>query len=143
MATETGFDLKEFDNMMQKFERLKEKSIKNGKKIVNEAAKIVLEQQREDAPVNTGKGAANLKITEVKLYKTSVYAKIGINSKNWEDTKGLWYQHFGYHNNGLGGIFGGRFVATHAGWMNTSFNKCKGKAYDVLYQQIRSIDFRL
>ena len=143
MTNVQGFDLKEFDNMMQKFEKLKEKSMKNGKQIVNQAALIVLEQQREDAPRRTGKGADNLRITETKLYKTAVYAKIGIDSKNWEVTKGLWFQHFGYHNNGLGGIFGGRFVATHAGWMNKSFDKCKDRAYEVMYNAIRNIDFKL
>lgn len=143
MTVVAGFDLKEFDSMMQKFENLKDKSIKHGKKIINEAAQIVLEQQRVDAPRDSGKGAENLKVTEVKLYKTAVYAKIGINSKNWEVTKGLWYQHFGYHNNGLGGRFGGKFVATHAGWMNTSFDKCKHRAYDVIYSQLRSIDLKL
>ena len=143
MTTVAGFDLKEFDNMMQKFERLREKSIKDGKKIVNKAAHIVLEQQRQDAPRRTGKGADNLKITETRLYKTAVYAKIGINSKNWEVTKGLWFQHFGYHNNGMGGRFGGKFVAVHAGWMNVSFDKCKDRAYSVMYDEIRKLDLKL
>ena len=31
MTTVAGFDLKGFDELMQKFERLKEKSLKNGK----------------------------------------------------------------------------------------------------------------
>ena len=47
MTTVAGFDLKGFDELMQKFERLKEKSLKNGKAIVNEGAKIVLEQQKK------------------------------------------------------------------------------------------------
>lgn len=143
MTTVAGFDLKEFDNMMQKFENLKEKSVKDGKKIVNKAAKVVLEQQKKDAPKKTGKGAKSLKVTETKLYKTAVYAKIGINSKNWNTAKSLWFQHFGYHNNGLGGIFGGKFVATHAGWMNVSFDKCKDEAYSVMYDEIKKIDFSL
>ena len=143
MTTVAGFDLKGFDELMQKSERLKEKSLKNGKAIVNEGAKIVLEQQKKDAPRRTGKGAEALKITETKLYKTSVYAKIGINSKNWEVTKGLWYQHFGYHNNGLGGRFHGKFVATNAGWMNESFDKCKERAYTAMYHALQKVDLDL
>lgn len=143
MATVSGFDVKEFDVLMQKFENLKDRSMKNGKQIVNKAAEVVLKQQKIDAPRNTGKGADSLKITEVKLYKASVYARIGISKDNWEVAKGLWYQHFGYHNNGLGGIFGGKFVATHAGWMNQSFDKCKDKAYAILYNEIRQINLKL
>ena len=143
MTTVAGFDLKEFDAMINKFEKLKEKSIKNGKQIVNVGAEIILAQQKIDAPRDSGNGAESLKITQTKLYKTSVYAKIGINSKNWELTKGLWYQHFGYHNNGWGGIFGGKFGATHAGWMNKSFDKCKQQAYDAMYNALRRIDLTL
>lgn len=140
---ETGFDLKEFDRMMNNFEDLKITAMKQSKRIVTRGAEIVLAQQKKDAPKNSGKSYKALKITETKLYKTSVYAKIGIGSDNWEQTKALWFQHFGYFNYGLGGIFNGMFIAVHAGWMNKSFDRCKAQAYNEIYKQVSNIKFDL
>ena len=57
MTTVAGFDLKEFDTMINKFEKLKEKSLKNGKQIVNVGAEIILAQQKIAAPRDSGNGA--------------------------------------------------------------------------------------
>ena len=138
MATVSGFDLKHFDEMMQKFEKLKENAMSRGKKVVNVGAKIVLEQQKEDAPRRTGKSRDGLKISETKLYKTSVYAKVGLNSKNWEQSKSLWYHHFGYHNH-----LTGKFYGYHAGWMNTSFDKCKDRARKAMIAELEKTDLTL
>ena len=67
MTTVAGFDLKGFDELMQKFERLKEKSVKNGKAIVNDGAKIVLEQQKKDTHGTPGKGTETIKIHKTQF----------------------------------------------------------------------------
>lgn len=65
-----------------------------GKKAVEEGAKIVLEQQKKDAPRDADDnehGADKLDITEIKKYSKSgtVVGKVGISAENWEECKHL------------------------------------------------------
>lgn len=120
-----------FDELINDLNNLGNIGNKIGKKAVEEGAKIVLEQQKKDAPRDADKehGADKLDITEIKKYAKSgtVVGKVGISSENWEEAKHLYFQNYGYEL-----WKNGKMVNTHVGWIDDSFKKCKDKASKVM-----------
>lgn len=117
-----------FDELVNDLNNLGAIGNKIGKQAIEEGAKIVLEQQKKDAPRDTDNskhGADQLDITEIKKYSKSgtVVGKVGISSKNWGDCKHLYFHHYSYEL-----WKNGKTITTHVGWMNDSFKKCKDKA---------------
>ena len=83
-----------FDELINDLNNLGNIGNKIGKKAVEEGAKIVLEQQKKDAPRDADDnehGADKLDITEIKKYSKSgtVVGKVGISAENWEECKHL------------------------------------------------------
>ena len=115
-----------------------QKGNKIAKEAVEKGAQKVLEQQKKDAPKLDGSGASELSISEIKKYKTGVYAKVGITKDNWEQTKHLYYQHFGYNNKGWNMKNKPKLVVKRAGWMNESFKKVEEEAKQVILQELKS-----
>ena len=120
-------ELSGFDELISDLNNLGAIGNKIGRKAVEEGAKIVLEQQKKDAPRSDDNdhGADKLDITEIKKYAKSgtVVGRVGISSDNWEFTKGLYFNHYGFEH-----YKSGKMVDVHVGWMNDSFKKCKDKA---------------
>ncbi|MBD7914214.1 hypothetical protein H9660_03555 [Clostridium sp. Sa3CUN1] len=116
-----------FDELINDLNNLGNIGNKIGKKAVEEGAKIVLEAQKRDAPRSgdDDHGADKLDIAEIKKYAKSgtVVGRIGISKDNWEFTKGLYFNHYGFEH-----YKSGEMVDVHIGWMNDSFKKCKEKA---------------
>ena len=125
-------ELSGFDELISELNNLGAIGHKIGKQAIEEGAKIVLEQQKKDAPrdKNDSKhGADKLDITEIKKYAKSgtVVGRVGISSDNWEFTKGLYFNHYGFEH-----YKSGKMVNVHVGWMNDSFKKCKEEAAKVM-----------
>lgn len=124
------------DNLLDDLGRLGDVGKKVGKKAVQNASKIVLNQQKKDAPRSDDEehGADKLKVTQIKTYKTGTcVGKIGIDSSNWEDTKGLWFQNFGFEH-----YKSGKRVEPHVGWMRQSFDKVKEETYKSIENEVLS-----
>lgn len=134
-----GIETKGFDELIKKLENMAEEGNRIAKSAVEKGAEIVLEAQRKDAPNDTGEGAKNLSIGEIKKYKTGVYAKIGITKDNWEQTKHLYFQHFGYYNKGWKMANKPKLVVKRVGWMNESFKKIEDKARDAIIDEVKNI----
>ena len=128
-----GLELKGFDSLVEDLNRLGDVGNKIGKKAIEEGSKIVLDQQKKDAPRDKNDnehGADKLKVTNIKRYKTgAVVGKIGIDSSNWESTKHLYFQHYGYEL-----WKNGERVEPHLGWMNDSFKKVEEKTSDKIIE---------
>nr|DAN39037.1 MAG TPA: hypothetical protein [Caudoviricetes sp.] len=124
-------ELSGFDELISDLNNLGAIGNKIGRKAVEEGAKIVLEQQKKDAPRSDDNdhGADKLDITEIKKYAKSgtVVGRVGISSYNWEFTKGLYFNHYGFEH-----YKSGKMVDVHVGWMNDSFKKCKDKAAKIM-----------
>ena len=121
-----------FDELVNDLNNLGTIGNKIGKQAIEEGAKIVLEQQKKDAPRdvnNSEHGADKLDITEIKKYSKSgtVVGKIGISAENWEEAKHLYFHHYGYEL-----WKNGKMINTHVGWMDDSFKKCKERATKVM-----------
>lgn len=137
-----SIELSGFDELINDLNNLGDVGKKVGRKAVQEASKIVLQQEKKDAPRdahNSNHGANKLKVTQIKQYKSgTVVGKIGIDSSNWEAVSHLYYQHYGFEH-----YKSKKMVTVHVGWMNDSFNKCKEKAakvmMDVASQEIDKI----
>ncbi|CUN86867.1 HK97 gp10 family phage protein [Clostridium disporicum] len=123
-----------FDELVNDLNNLGTIGNKIGRQAVEEGAKIVLEQQKKDAPrdVNdSNHGADKLDITEIKKYSKSgtVVGKVGISAENWEECKHLYFQNYGYEL-----WKNGKMVNTHVGWIDDSFKKCKDKATEKMIE---------
>lgn len=117
-------NLSGFDDLLSDLDNLGNIGSKVGKKAVTEGAKMVLEQQKKDAPRDSGEGADNLKVTKIKTYKSgNVWGKVGIDSSNWENSKHLYYQNYGYEL-----WKNGERIEPHLGWMEDSLKKIEDKA---------------
>lgn len=81
-----SIELSGFDELINDLNNLGDVGKKVGRKAVQEASKIVLQQQKVDAPRdahNSNHGANKLKVTQIKQYKSgTVVGKIGISGKN-------------------------------------------------------------
>ena len=120
--------IKGFDELDNKLESLGNVGRKVGAKAVREGMKPIVEQMKKDAPKDTGKGAKALKTTTVKTYKTgTAVARAGINASNWEKTKHLYFQNYGYINH-----INGKRVKVHIGWMSKSFEKSKSQGEAIM-----------
>ena len=132
MAIETsGFD--EFVNDLNNLGNIGNKI---GKKAVEEGAQIVLKQQKQDAPRDKNDnehGADKLEIDDIKKYANSesVIARIGITKENWQFTKSLYFQHYGFEH-----WKSKEMITPHVGWMNDSFKKCKDKATKTMVEVV-------
>ena len=58
---------------------------------------------------------------------------MGIDSKNWEDCKGLWYQHWSYTH-----WRSGEKISKHTGWMDKAYKKAEDKMGDVVIKALES-----
>ena len=140
------------DDLMSTIENLGNIGTRAGKKAIQSGCKIVLEQMKKDAPKDDGDsilpsqnaahGADFLDLQEIKLRPNYVYGAVGIGSKNWEQTKQFWFQHYGFEDMGLN-FRGKPFIKKHTGWVYKSREKCGDKAEDevikVLLQEINKI----
>lgn len=138
-----AIELSGFDELINDLNNLGNIGNKIGKQAVEGASKIILQQQKKDAPRdadNSKHGAEALEVTEIKKYSKSgtTVAKIGISSDNWEKTDHLYFHHYGYEL-----WKNGQMINTHVGWMDDSFNKCKDKAdkamIDIVQKEIDKI----
>lgn len=122
-----------FDELINDLNNLGAIGNKIGKKAVEEGAKIVLEQQKKDAPRDADDnehGADKLDITEIKNSKSgTIVGKVGISAENWEDCKHLYFQNYGYEL-----WKNGKMVNAHIGWIDDSFKKCKDKASEKIVE---------
>lgn len=125
-----------FDELVNDLNNLGAIGNKIGKKAVEEGAKIILEQQKKDAPRDADAddnehGADKLDITEIKKYAKSgtVVGKVGISAENWEQCEHLYFQNYGYEL-----WKNGKMITTHVGWINDSFKKVKDKASEKIIE---------
>lgn len=111
-----------FDELFNTLDSLGNVGKKVGVKAVRGATKTALKSLKRYAPKKSGKGGEALKVISVKSYKSgSVWGKAGIDKTNWEETKHLWFQNYGYN-------VGKAHVTKHVGWVERAFQECKKDA---------------
>lgn len=129
-----------FDDLLNTLDSLGKVGDQIGKKAIREGLKPVLNQMKKDAPKDDGQGFKKLRVTGVKQFNSgTIIGYCGIDSKNWDDTKHLLFQHYGYSNHGLN--FKGLPIGVNVGWMTLSYEKVKSDAENSLKEAInRQLD---
>lgn len=104
-----------FDTMSQVPDKIK-------KQLVNEGARVVLDQMKNDAPKGDDGSYNHLSIVDGRSGKGYLFLDVGINHKNWEKTRGLYFQNYD----------GERSSGEHVQWMDKSFSRSKVKAKKII-----------
>ena len=112
-----GIEMKGFDDIGSTLNSLGKVEDKITTTALRNSMKDGLEIIKGKAP-KASKGSTNsaehLKVGKIKRYKSgSVWGGMGIDSSNWENTKGLYFQHWGYEH-----WKSGKRVQPHVGWFD-------------------------
>lgn len=98
-----------------------------GKKAVKAGLETAIPILQKEAPKNNESllhQAQFLDIESIKSYKSgNIWGHCGIHKGNWEKTKGLYFQNYGFINH-----YNNTFVNKNIGWMQRAFEKCNGKS---------------
>ncbi len=135
MSTQLTID--GLDECLELCESLGQVGTKMEKESLRSAMKPGLQILKYEAPRNSGRGAEALKINKIKKYKSgSLWGSMGIDSSNWEQTKSIYFQHYGYHNWGQNGRWKGMYIDKHAGWYDKALKKMEKPVLDTLELEI-------
>lgn len=130
------------DSLIGKLERMGRAGSIAAKKGLKKAGKVIVDQQKIDAPRHKG-GPANgkskhggdaLKVSSIMTAKASKnkYVQIGIvDSAVWEYAKGIYFQHHGYKNH-----ISKKYIAGSQ-WFDASFAKARNSAAAVLMKCLK------
>ena len=111
---------------------------KAGRKAIKNGLDVTLEQLKNDAPVDKYKSRNKLSIQHIRANKDgSAWGACGIGSKNWSDTKQLWFQNYGFENYGLN-FTGQHRIENNVGWIDKSFKKVQKKAENKMMNTLSS-----
>ncbi|MDU1854024.1 MAG: hypothetical protein E6789_00740 [Clostridium baratii] len=128
--------IKGFKNLNKKLTELAEAPDNVKEQVTKQCADIALAQMKQDAPKDEGEGASALRITEHRSGEGYSFYDIGIDSSNWEQTKGLYFNHFGFSH-----WKGKAFINPHQGWFDHSAKKSIKKAKTLIegavYSELR------
>lgn len=126
-----------FDDVFKSLDKLSEVPTKTTKSIISDGLEEVLIVLKNEAPKDSGESAKGLDVQYVKTNNNgSAWGSCGIGKDNWEKTKALWFQNYGYENRGLN--FKGEFITKNIGWMTRAFSKCKSKVYSNMLKKLSS-----
>lgn len=130
-----GMTISGFDDLFGVFDILGQVGNKAGKKAVRKGLNVTLKSLKRYAPRDSGDGADSLKLISVKAFKSGgAWGNCGIDSSNWREAGHLWYQNYGYENNGLN--FYGIPVTVNVGWFDEAVNKCENEAQAVMIDEL-------
>lgn len=125
--------LEGFDELIKTMDELGDIGKKVGRKGIKKALEATLPTVKEIAPKDSGEAVNNLSIGTIKTYQGgSVWGGVGINAKNWDKTKSLYFQHYGFKH-----YKDGKLVEPHKGWMDKAVEASAPKAIGILENEIR------
>lgn len=94
-----SYNTKGFIEMLKEFEQL-DKRIQNttASSAINKSAEVMLAGLKEEAPKAKANSTNSASYLDKETFKKggSHQARMGINKNNWNKTKGLWYQYWGF-----------------------------------------------
>lgn len=119
--------LKGIDTLVGKLNKL---SNIESKKAVSEAAKDLEEAIRGEAQKFSGEQYQFIGQVAERNNGLSYFVDVGLNNDKvaFEEWKGLYYQNYGFHNEGLGGIFNGAMVTSHVMWFENAVKSAEKQA---------------
>ena len=153
----SSLEFKGLDELIKELDSI-EKKVKNkiAKVAVDEASEVMLKSLKEEAPKakENSKNSYSYLEKDIKQSSDKIHSQMGINKNNWEYTKGLWYQYWGFgtHKSGKKGRKVNRVncgkkssksktkgPAFHPPdyWLDRAFDKSLSKCESIMEQKIR------
>lgn len=128
-----------FDELFKTIDELGDVGNRISTSSLKKAMKPGLDIIKNNAPKDTGGSAKALRIGTVKRYSNGgIQGKMGIDATNWNECKGLWFQHWGYENKGgRGGGYKGK-VTKNVGWFNEATDKASDTVLGSLEKEVGS-----
>ena len=122
-----NISIKGVDRLLNKLDRLNHI---RAMQALEEVSHMVIDEIKAACPKDSGAAAASVGISDKRDYKLSAYMDIGLSRKTgpWDSWKGAYFQNYGYHNWGRGGIYHGKYVFVHQMWFENVANSIKGEA---------------
>ena len=124
-------EFKGLDELVKELDSL-EKKVKNkiAKVAVEEASEVMLNALKDEAPKADSNSKNSYSYLEKDIIQSNdkVHSQMGINSKNWEYTKGLWYQYWGFSTHKKGQK-GKKVNKTSYGRKNIKKSENKGPSF--------------
>lgn len=130
------FEVVGMQELIDKLNKYHDAPKRVGTKAVKQAGELMLKYEQNTARQmhskdrSTGKGAAALKVGRVKSYSSgSKFVGVGFTKDmigKWDDIKGLYFNHYGYHNNR-----GGKYIAG-SNWLGVAFEKGSNSCYEIM-----------
>lgn len=124
------------EELIEKLHKYHEAPNRVGNRALKAAASNMLEHEQQtlrkihNKDRSTGKGVANLKVGRIKTYSSgNKYVGVGFTKEmlgNWEDIKGAYFNHYGYHNNR-----GGKYIAG-SNWLGIAFENGSSSSYEII-----------
>lgn len=122
-----NFNIKGLDKLNTRLDSMGQAPDRLKKQLINQGANIVLDQMKSDAPKGDGGSYKHLSIVDSRSGKNYLFLDIGINYKNWDQCRGLYFQNYD------GERSAGRWVQ----WIDRSFGRSKPKARKVIRDGIK------
>lgn len=129
------------DELINKLEKIGRAGKTVANKALKEAGRVVVAQQKIDAPRHKGgpsngktkHGGDALKVGRIRTSKSkNSYVQIGItDAKVWEYAKGIYFQHHGFYNHRAKKYIAG------SQWVTKSFKKVKKEAAKVMKDALK------
>ena len=118
------FEIGGMENLIKRIDELGSAPAKVKKGLIHQGAMEVLSQMKNDAP-GSGKSASHLAIIEGRSGDNYLFLDVGIGKPNWNECRGLWFQHYGFKSK----------AATL--WMTSSFKRSKSKASKIIKEGLK------
>ena len=120
-----------FDDLFDTLDLLGNVGDKIGKDAVTKAAKSGLPYLKQYAPKDSGDGAKKLRYINTKKFKNDWWSQMGIDDKNWEACRGLWFQHWGYTH-----WKSKEKISKNVGWMDKAYKKAESEMEKVMMKEL-------
>lgn len=129
-----GLDYKGFDDLFSTMNSLGKVGDKIGKDAVKAGLTKGLPTIKRYAPKapDSGAGARSLKVTDIKKFGADWWGQMGINHKNWEKSKHLFFHNFGYE------MKNGKRYEGHVGWLDRAYKAAEKDMQTAMEQKLNT-----
>lgn len=127
-----NFNVKGMDKLLKDLENLSNKPDKIKKNLIKNAAEETLDIEKDEAPKDKPESYKHLSILENRDGEGYLFIDVGINKENWEETKGLYYQNYGFEWKVNGENSNVGRVDVNYMWMKKASKKAEKKVKEMI-----------
>lgn len=109
------------------------------KKMVHKTAESMEESVRNVAKEFSNSEYKCIAKADERDYGTSYFIDVGLknDSARFDEWKGLYFQNYGFHNEGLGGRFHGAMVYNYVNWFDNAVKEAEREVMNSIKKELR------